>query len=133
MKTRYDKLIGVRRAENRIAAAAFAAANADLGAQQALAYRLQTALDSLSLSNGPTSAAEMAARMELASRMAAAQNAASTRIETAQAVRCDAGIARQTARHALDTVREIRRVAINDAVRRHEAKRVPVKAQDPFQ
>jgi hypothetical protein len=132
MKTRYDKLFVVRRAENRIAAAAFASASADVGAQHALANRLRSALDSLSLTSGPTSAAEMAARMELASRMAAAQGVARTRIDTAKAAQLDAGIARKSARRALDAVHDIRRVAVNDVIRRREAKVVPVRPEEPF-
>jgi hypothetical protein len=132
MKTRYDKLVVIRRAESRIAAVTFATASADLGAQHALANRLRSALDSLSLSNGPTSAAEMAARMELASRMAAAQGVARTRIETAQAVQHDAGMVRKSARRSLDAVCEIRRVAVNDLIRRREAKVAPSLPEGPF-
>jgi hypothetical protein len=132
MKTRYDKLVVVRRAESRMAAAAFATASADLGAQHMLASRLRSALDSLSLTSGPTSAAEMAARMELASRMAAAQGVARTRIDTAKTAQRDAGIARQSARRALDAVRDIRRDAIKQVVRSHEAKVVPATPQEPF-
>jgi hypothetical protein len=132
MKTRYDKLIVIRRAENRIAAAAFASASADVGAQHVLANRLRSAIESLSLTSGPTSAAEMAARMELASRMAAAQGVARIRIDTAQTAQLDAGIARKSACRALDAVRDIRRVAVNDLIRHREAKAVPTKAQDPF-
>lgn len=132
MKTRYDKLVVVRRAENQIAAAAFAAASADVGAQHALASRLRSALDSLSLTSGPMPAAEMAARMELASRMAAAQGVARTRIDAVQAAQLDAGIARKSARRALDAVQDIRRVAVNDVIRRHEAKAVLLKTMAPF-
>jgi hypothetical protein len=132
MKTRYDKLVVVRRAESRIAAAAFATASADVGAQHALANRLRTALDSLSLTSGPTSAAEMAARMELASRMAAAQGVAQGRIDIAQAAQHDAGMARKSARRALDAVRDIRRVAVKDVIRRREAKALPPVPEVPF-
>jgi hypothetical protein len=132
MKTRYDKLVVVRRAESRIAAAAFATASADLGAQHMLASRLRSALDSLSLTSGPMSAAEMAARMELASRMAAAQDVARTRIDAAHAAQHDAGVARQSARRALDAVRDIRRESVNDVIRKREAKFVSASPQEPF-
>ncbi len=132
MKTRYDKLVVVRRAENRIATATFAAASVDVSTQHALATRLRSALDSLALTSGPTSAVEIAARMELASRMATAQGVARTRIDAAQAAQLDAGIVRKSARRALDAVHDIRRVAINDLIRRRAAKAVAPKLKAPF-
>jgi hypothetical protein len=132
VKTRYDKLVVVRRAENRIAAATFAAASVDVSTQHALASRLRSALDSLALTSGPTSAAEIAARMELASRMATAQGVARTRIDAAQAAQLGAGIARKSARRALDAAHDIQRVTINDLIRRREAKAVAPKLEAPF-
>jgi hypothetical protein len=132
MKTRYDKLVVVRQTESRLATVAFAMASADVVAQRALAGRLQGALESLAILGGPTSAAEMAARMELASRMAAAQGVAGDRINDAQAAQTEAGVARQSARRALDAARDIRRVAVNDVIRRQEAKALPTTPEVPF-
>ncbi len=109
MKTRFDKLVVVRGAASRMAAAAFAHAASRVAIQKAIADRIDTADILFAVNEGAASGSDLSARMEFGTRMQAIRHAAQMQIESATADRNDAAQERKGARRALDAAIDIHR------------------------
>jgi hypothetical protein len=131
MKPRFDKLVVVRGAASRMAAAAFADASSRVADHEDIAGRLDHAAMALGPETGGATGAALGAQLELSERMRSARGVAQGRIAVATAERDDAAVVRKGARRALDAAVDIRR-AERQALRvRREARVVPVVGWRP--
>ena len=126
MKARLDKLVVVRGAASRMAAAALADASSRVAEHIDIAARLDQAGATLTPETGGATGAILGGQLELGERMRSARHLAQGRVEAATADRTQAGIARKAARRALDAAVDIRRVERQAVAIRLAARAVPV-------
>jgi hypothetical protein len=131
MKPRFDKLVVVRGAASRMAAAVFADASSRVADHEDIVERLDQAATALPCEIGSATGAALGAPLELSDRMRSARRVAQGRIAAATAERDEAAVVRKGARRALDAAVDIRR-AERQALRvRREARVVPVVGWRP--